>query len=140
MTSEDTIQLGRLIGANAPGGTVIALRGGLGAGKTTLCKGIGEGLGIREEITSPTYTIISEYEGRLKFFHMDAYRLDSLSDFRETGGLDMLGMPDSLCAMEWSERLPEIAKDDTTLIEIHVGEDGSREFSIKGKWLEDLLA
>lgn len=138
-TSEETIRVGRVIGEAAPEGTVIALQGGLGAGKTTLCKGIGSGLGIAEEITSPTYTIISEYSGRLTFYHIDAYRLGGLSDFREIGGLDLLGAPESICVIEWSEKLPGIEEDCSAVIGIRALEDGARELSVRGQWLEDLL-
>lgn len=128
-----------LIGKSAPGGAVIAYRGGLGAGKTTLSKGIALGLGIGEEVTSPTYTIISEYEGRLSLYHMDAYRLGGETDFAEIGGYELLGKPGSLCLIEWSEKLPGIINKETAVIDINVEKDGTRTLSISGSWLEDLL-
>lgn len=136
---EDTIALGELIGAGAPGGAVIAFRGDLGAGKTTLSKGIARGLGIEEEVTSPTYTIVSEYRGRLALYHIDAYRLSGEADFAEIGGREILEAPGSLCLVEWSEKLPDIATGDTAVIDIKVEKDGSRRFSLSGTWLEALL-
>ena len=68
-----TIAIGRAIGRAAPSGSIIAFRGDLGAGKTTLAKGVAQGLGITEPIISPTFTIIAEYQGRLHLVHIDAY-------------------------------------------------------------------
>jgi tRNA threonylcarbamoyladenosine biosynthesis protein TsaE len=130
--------LGLAIGKTAPGGSVIALRGGLGAGKTTLCKGIAKGLGIDEEVNSPTYTIVGEYRGRLMFYHIDAYRLAGDDDFREIGGCEMLGSKDSLSVIEWSENIPKVVDSDTSVIEISIGEDHSRIFALYGPWLEGL--
>jgi tRNA threonylcarbamoyladenosine biosynthesis protein TsaE len=136
---EETLSLGRKIGISVPEGSVIALKGGLGAGKTTLCKGIALGLGIEDTVTSPTYTIVSEYSGRLDLFHIDAYRLKGEGDFFEIGGYELLGAENSLCLIEWSERIPEIIDKDTAVIEIRVEEDGSRVFVIEGTWLEGVL-
>ncbi|HOV93673.1 MAG TPA: tRNA (adenosine(37)-N6)-threonylcarbamoyltransferase complex ATPase subunit type 1 TsaE [Spirochaetales bacterium] len=138
-TRKETLQLGLAIGQRVPERNVIALRGDLGAGKTTLCKGIGKGLGIEEEITSPTYTIVAEYRGRLTFYHIDAYRLGGFSDFQAIGGLELLGAPNSLCVIEWIERLPEIESECTAFVTIRMLADDSREFWIEGNWLEELL-
>jgi tRNA threonylcarbamoyladenosine biosynthesis protein TsaE len=133
---EETIALGRIIGMSAQEGSVIAFKGGLGAGKTTLCKGIALGLGIEEIITSPTYTIVSEYSGRLDLIHIDAYRLKGEEDFFEIGGYELLGADHSLCLIEWSERIPEVIDANTAIIEIRVEDDGSRVFLIEGAWIE----
>ncbi len=116
------------------------MRGTLGAGKTTLAKGIAKGLDVSDEVTSPTYTIISEYKGRLLFRHMDAYRLSGDDDFTETGGRDMLGDTDSLCLVEWSERLPETFGPRSESIEIEILEDGSRRLALSGPWLEGIFS
>jgi tRNA threonylcarbamoyladenosine biosynthesis protein TsaE len=136
---DETIALGERIGAAAPSGAIIAFRGGLGMGKTTLSKGIARGLGIEEEISSPTYTIISEYPGRLLLRHIDAYRLRGEADFEEIGGLELLGAPGTLCLIEWSEKLHDSLDADSCIIEIEMGGTGERIFSISGSWLEDLI-
>jgi tRNA threonylcarbamoyladenosine biosynthesis protein TsaE len=136
---EETIALGERIGAAAPSGAVIAFKGGLGAGKTTLSKGIARGLGIEEEICSPTYTIISEYPGRLLLRHMDAYRLRGDADFEEIGGVELLGVPGSLCLIEWSEKLPESIDADAAVIEIEMSPNGDRRFTLIGGWMEVLI-
>lgn len=131
--------MGIAIGKAAPDGAVVAFTGDLGAGKTCLSKGIAAGLGIEEEITSPTFGIVSEYQGRLKLYHVDAYRLGGMQDFIDIGGKEMLGEKGSLCLVEWSERIPEIVDADTAVVDIHVTADGSRRFSLSGAWLEELV-
>lgn len=117
----------------------MAFTGDLGAGKTCLSKGIAAGLGIEEEITSPTFGIVSEYQGRLKLYHVDAYRLGGMQDFIDIGGKEMLGAKGSLCLVEWSERIPEIVDADTAIVDIHVAADGTRRFSLSGSWIEELV-
>jgi len=120
-------------------GSVVALTGPLGAGKTCFVKGIARGLGICEEVTSPTYTIISEYEGTLgeedpvPFYHIDAYRLRGNDDFYAIGGEEIV-FGKGISVIEWSERIPDfipalaikveikIIKDDNRLIRIYRGE------------------
>lgn len=90
-------------------GAILAISGPLGAGKTTLVKGLAHFFNISEEITSPTYTIISEYEGKiggktLVFYHIDAYRLKGEDDFLDMGGEDYLYSA-ALCVIEWSENI-----------------------------------
>lgn len=102
------LSLGRWLGHRLPAGTVILLRGNLGSGKTTLVKGIGQGLGITDTIDSPTFTLVNEYlEGRVPLYHVDLYRLNPTAAeqlFLETywEGLDY---PLGLVAIEWPERL-----------------------------------
>lgn len=137
---EETCLLGERIGRSAPGGSIIAFRGDLGAGKTTMSKGIARGLGIGDVVTSPTYTIISEYRGRLTLYHMDAYRLAGEADFAEIGGYEFLGSPESLSLVEWSERLPDLSAANSATITITVETDGARRIEIRGAWLLELLS
>jgi len=136
---EETIALGERIGGAAPSGAVVAFRGGLGMGKTTLSKGIALGLGIVEEISSPTYTIISEYPGRLLLRHIDAYRLRGDEDFEEIGGSELLGVPGTLCLIEWSEKLRDSIDKEAAVIEIDMSPTGDRRISLNGAWLEALI-
>jgi len=133
-----TIAIGRAIGRAAPSGSVIALRGDLGAGKTTLAKGVAQGLGITEPIISPTYTIIAEYQGRLHLVHIDAYRLLDEDEFVQTGGEELLGLPGSLSLIEWSERVAKILPKETQYITMVVEEGGSRIIMIEGNWIENI--
>ncbi len=105
---------------------MLALRGGLGAGKTVLAKGIARGLGIDEEVTSPSYTIISEYEGRLRLHHVDAWRLADSEEFEAIGGPDLFADREGVSVIEWSEKIEDILPPDAISIELQVREDDSR--------------
>jgi len=133
-----TLAIGRTIGRAAPDGAVISLQGKLGAGKTTLAKGIAQGLGIVEPVISPTYTIISEYDGRLHLVHIDAYRLSGEEEFFNTGGEELLGAPGTLSLIEWSEKIADSLPPESQQITITVEENGNRTISIKGSWIEHL--
>ncbi len=107
--TEATLRLGIALGESLTPGSIILLEGDLGAGKTTLVKGIGKGLGIAEPIVSPTFTLINEYtEGRLPLYHLDLYRLEpqevtalNLESYWE--GVEVIP---GIVAVEWAERLP----------------------------------
>ena len=132
--------LGERLGKAVAGGTVIALRGGLGAGKTTFAKGFARGLGIEDEVTSPTYTIVSEYEGRLRLHHIDAYRLSGAEDFDSIGGEDLMADSSGVCLVEWSERIEAALPQDVAVADFAVEADGSRLLKIAGSGLEALLS
>jgi tRNA threonylcarbamoyladenosine biosynthesis protein TsaE len=100
----ETIALGKKIGARLHQGDCVALSGALAAGKTTITKGIALALGITETVTSPTFTIISEYEGNMPLYHFDVYRLESAEDFINLGADDMI-FGNGVCVIEWSERI-----------------------------------
>lgn len=105
----ETEALGEHIAASLQGGDILAFRGGLGAGKTAFVRGLARGLGIHDAITSPTYTIVNEYEGRLPLFHFDLYRLNGIEALEDIGWDDYL-IRNGVCCLEWSENVPEIAK------------------------------
>jgi len=115
-------------------GSVIALKGGLGAGKTCLVKGIARGLGITEIVTSPTYTIVSEYSARLNgetvpLYHIDAYRLNGDEDFENTGAGELMG-GGGIAIIEWSERIPRSIPTDALHIDIEITGPQSRLFRV----------
>jgi tRNA threonylcarbamoyladenosine biosynthesis protein TsaE len=132
--------LGEALGRAVAGGAVIALRGGLGAGKTTFAKGFARGLGVIDEVTSPTYTIVSEYEGRLRLHHIDAYRLSGPEDFDSVGGGDLVADEGGVCLIEWSERVAPALPSRAVAVDIAVEEDGSRSLSLEGESLEALIS
>jgi tRNA threonylcarbamoyladenosine biosynthesis protein TsaE len=121
---EETFAFGKKIGQLLGPGSIVALKGNLGAGKTVFTKGIALALGISEEITSPTYTIISEYEGKNPLYHMDAYRLSGDDEFRLLGAEDML-FGKGITVIEWPERLRSLPED-IFMVEISIMEDGKR--------------
>lgn len=105
-----TIAAGRALGKLMKPGSVVCLRGKLGAGKTHFAKGIALGLGIQEHVTSPTFTIINEYEGRLPLYHVDAYRLDD-GEAYELGLEEYLYGP-GVTLIEWPERIEGLLPDE----------------------------
>lgn len=101
---ETTRASGRRLGAAARPGTVIALVGELGAGKTQLAKGVAEGLGVESVVNSPTFVLMNEHEGRLRLYHVDAYRLDDPEEALAAGLLDDR-QTDGVVVIEWADRL-----------------------------------
>ncbi len=126
---EETIELGRRIGVLLHKGDIIALQGTLAAGKTTITKGIAESLGVKDTITSPTFCLISEYEGKMPLYHMDVYRLDGAEDFANLGTEDML-YGKGVCLIEWSEKIMEELPSSTITLKIQAEDDGSRSIEI----------
>ena len=107
---------------------MVALYGGLGAGKTCFTKGIARGLGVDETVTSPTYTIVSEYRARaggrvFPFYHIDAFRLGDEEDFESTGAAELTG---GVTVIEWSERIPGFVPADALTVKIEVTGPESR--------------
>ena len=124
-SAEETIGIGRKIGAQLKGGEVIAVCGVLGSGKTHLIKGIAAGVGAEEarEVTSPTFVIVNEYKGRLDVYHIDAYRLNSIAEF-EMIGFDDYCYRQSVVVIEWADKIEQaLAGVDYVRIELaHSGE------------------
>ena len=140
--TDETLKLGEIIGKSLNPGSIIALVGDLGAGKTVLVKGIAKGLGIDEEPNSPTFVIMNSYEGRLPLYHFDLYRL---SDEEELLGIgyDEYFFGDGVAAVEWADRIEDIFPEHTINIEIKIPESESedsekqRDIRIEGvtKWV-----
>ncbi len=129
------MSIGEKIARGLKKGSIVALRGGLGAGKTCLTKGIARGLGILEEVTSPTYTIISEYSTgnnspSLPFYHIDAYRLKGDDDFEALGGNECI-YGEGISVIEWSERLPLSIPPSAIIIEIALLDHGRRSIDLE---------
>ena len=126
-----TEQIGAALGEQLQPGTVIAYEGDLGAGKTAFTRGLAQGLGCREQVTSPTYTIVNEYlGGRLPLFHFDMYRLRCADDLWDIGWEDYLDRR-GVCAVEWSENVRE-ALEDPMVIRIEKTGEESRRITIEG--------
>lgn len=114
----ETEQLGCRLAQKLHGGEIIAYTGDLGAGKTAFTRGIAQGLGITDRVTSPTFTIVNEYEGgRLPLFHFDMYRLDSSEELYEIGWEDYLDR-NGVCAVEWSEIVADAIDGDVIHVDI----------------------
>lgn len=129
-SAEETIELGRKIGKLLEQGDVIAMQGTLAAGKTTITKGIAEALGVKDTITSPTFCLISEYEGKMPLYHMDVYRLDGGEDFVNLGTDDMI-YGNGVSIIEWSEKIMDELPKKTIILKLEPQVDGSRIITIE---------
>lgn len=128
---EETQKLARQIGTSIHAPAVIALTGDLGSGKTTFVQGLARGLDIPPEyyITSPTFTLVNEYPGRLAFFHVDLYRLTSPVDADEIGLDEILG-GDGVCVIEWSDKLPPAYLSDHLAVQLNILDDEVRQLDV----------
>lgn len=129
-SADETIELGKKIGSMLQPGAIIAMEGALAAGKTTITKGIAEALEIDESITSPTFTLISQYEGRLPLYHMDVYRLDSSEDFINLGVEDLI-YGEGVSIIEWSEKVKDELPVYTIVLRLELTDDGDRKITIE---------
>ena len=121
---EQTRELGAALGRLLHAGELVALSGPLGAGKTQFVKGLALGLGVPadEPVVSPTFVLVREYAGRLKLYHLDAYRLADALELYELGLAEMLADPAGVVALEWADRVPAAVPDQAWRIEFtHAG-------------------
>lgn len=128
---DETLRIGRIIGEGADPGTVIALIGELGAGKTSLTQGIAAGLDVPGTyyVTSPTFTLINEYPGRIPLYHFDVYRLSGSLDLEDLGYEDYF-FGDGLVAVEWAEKLMDSLPESTLFIRMERLGDDERRLSL----------
>ena len=123
-SAEETIEFAVQIGKMLKKGDVIAYTGGLGAGKTTFTRGLAIGMGLEDNVVSPTFSLVNEYRGeKCSLYHFDMYRVDGWDDLYSTGFFDFLET-DAYMAIEWSENIYGALPDDTLMIEIErIGEN-----------------
>ena len=132
-STEQTIGLGRVLGALLREGDVLVLTGDLGAGKTQFAKGVSRGLGDTGEVTSPTFAIMAVHEeGRIPLFHFDLYRLEHAYELEDTGIFDVLGY-EGVCLLEWGEQFEGELADDflTVRIDRDPADEGARTISLE---------
>ena len=128
---EETEKIGEALAKSLQPGTILAYRGDLGMGKTAFTRGLARGLGCKETVTSPTYTIVNEYlGGRLPLFHFDMYRLASSDDLWDIGWEDYLDR-EGVCAVEWSENVADAMENAVTVTIEKLGET-TRRITIEG--------
>ena len=129
----ETEDLGRRLGLRLGPGAVVAYTGDLGAGKTAFTRGLARGLGVPDRVTSPTFTIVNEYEGgRLPLFHFDLYRMESPEELFDIGWEDYLARG-GVCAVEWSEHAEGAFEEEPIWVDIRRGaDDGQRVITIRG--------
>ena len=125
---EATEALGEKLGREARAGQIYCLSGDLGVGKTVFTKGFAKGLGITEHVTSPTFAIVNEYEGRLPLYHFDVYRISCEEEMEDTGYEEYF-YGDGVCLIEWGRLIEELLPDDTIYVTIE--KDNSEGFDYR---------
>lgn len=131
--TEETKVLGYKLGKLLIGGDVVCLVGDLGAGKTTLTQSIAKGLDVSEYVTSPTFTLINEYEGRYPVYHFDVYRINDIDEMYDIGYEEYI-YSEGVTLIEWANIIKDILPDDRLNIEITRGnKNDKREIVIEGK-------
>ena len=133
-SEQETFELGKEIGESAQSGDVFTLEGDLGVGKTIFTKGLAYGLGVREDVVSPTFTIVQEYEdGRLPFYHFDVYRIGDVEEMDEIGYEDYIHgdyfYGQGICLIEWANLIEEILPE--TRIRIVIEKDLEKGFDYR---------
>lgn len=137
-SEKETFDIGVEIGKRLQTGDVISLTGDLGAGKTHLTKGIAAGLGVDDYVTSPTFTIVNEYQGRLPFYHFDVYRINDIQEMYEIG-FDEYLFGNGVCIVEWGDMVDELLPESTTHIFMKNIDDTTREIDIKSSRFDNIL-
>ena len=127
----ETEALGARLAAQLDNGAVVALYGGLGAGKTAFVRGMARGMGLDCRVNSPTFTIVNEYQGPRPLFHFDMYRLASAEELFGIGWDDYLARG-GICAVEWSENVQEAFDGNEICVRIEKRTDQTREITIEG--------
>ena len=132
-SEQETEAIGREMAQRLAPGAVVAFTGDLGAGKTAFVRGMAQGLGISQRVTSPTFTIVNEYEGPTPLFHFDMYRLSGSEDLFDIGWEDYLSRG-GVCAVEWSEQVANALPEGTVYVTLtrHPEHDGWRSITVEG--------
>ena len=130
-SDKETEAVGEQFGRTVADGTVVAMYGDLGAGKTAFVRGMARGMGIDERVSSPTFTIVNEYLGERTLIHFDMYRLGSADELFDIGWEDYLARG-AVCAVEWSENVEEAFYGDEIRLTIEKTSDTSRKITIEG--------
>jgi tRNA threonylcarbamoyladenosine biosynthesis protein TsaE len=130
---EDTLRIGVLLGQHLANRSVVALTGELGSGKTCLAQGIARGLGVPEDfyVTSPSYALVNEYQGRLRLFHVDLYRVQDKAELEDIGLEEIIGA-DGVTVIEWADKLVGLLPDERLCVSISIVNEQTRALRIEG--------
>ena len=131
-SEKDTFDLGKSLAKKVKGGEVILLNGDLGCGKTVFAKGFAQGIGIKEPVTSPTFTIVNKYVGKIVMYHFDMYRLEDEEEALAAGLDELIDEKGAVKLIEWSEKVPGLLPQDCIVINMSKIDDQTRSIDIKG--------
>ena len=126
----ETVKLGEVLGKTLKSGSIVALIGDLGAGKTYLTKGIVKGLGLKAAVRSPTFVIMNIYPGKMPVFHYDCYRLKDESEMEKLGYEEYF-YGSGVTVIEWADRIPGIIPKTAVKVDFKIGKDNKREIRIR---------
>jgi tRNA threonylcarbamoyladenosine biosynthesis protein TsaE len=126
----DTLKIAYSFGKTLKPGIVIALTGELGAGKTVFARGVASALGVKDKVTSPSFTLINEYHGDIPVYHMDFYRLNSLKEILDLGVEDYF-FSESICLVEWAEKMGDMFPEEAIKVMIKHKKNNHREICIE---------
>lgn len=135
-STDETVALGRTLASQLKAVRLVMLRGELGAGKTTLAKGIAEGLhaAAQEDVTSPTFTLIHEYCGRgVNIYHVDLYRIETARELDTLGLDELIAQPGNLVLLEWGEKFPRFERERDVEIKIERRSDQERKITVSSQ-------
>ena len=127
---EETEEIAFRLAQTLKGTEIIAMFGGLGAGKTAFTRGLARGLGINDGVSSPTFALVHEYEGKFNLYHFDMYRINTFDDLYTTGFFDY--MDNGVMIIEWSENIENVLPDNCIKVYIKVVSENEREIEIEG--------
>jgi len=128
-SSEETIELGKRLGTVLSKGAIIAFFGDLGSGKTTMIKGVAQGLGVKELVKSPSFVVVTEYQGRLPVYHIDLYRISKSNELPEIGFEQYL-YSDGVSLIEWAERAGNLLPESAIKVQIEITGQKQRKITI----------
>lgn len=135
LSEKDTFDLGKKLGENAKPGQVVCIDGDLGVGKTVFTKGFAEGLGVKDDVVSPTFTIIQEYtDGTIPMYHFDVYRIGHPDEMYDIGYEEYF-FGEGVCLVEWSSRIEELLPEDS--IHINIEKDLEKGFDYRKITVEE---
>lgn len=128
-SEKETQNFAREFSKTLPRGSVIAFEGDLGAGKTAFTRGLAEGLGCKDSVSSPTFAIVNEYDGEIPLFHFDMYRIETFSELYSIGFFEYLERG-GICAIEWSENIYSALPDDAVFVKIEKISENERKITV----------
>ena len=128
-SEKDTQEFAKGLASCLKAGNVIAFEGGLGAGKTAFTRGLAEGLGCTDSVSSPTFSIVNEYDGKIPLFHFDMYRIETLGELYSIGFFEYLERG-GVCAIEWSENIYSALPDDAIFVNIERTSENERKITV----------
>lgn len=129
-SENETIKIAHTFAQSLVPGSVVALSGELGTGKTVFARGVAGYLGVKQQVTSPTFTLINEYSGAIPLYHMDLYRLNTLPEIEDIGVEDYF-YGDGICLVEWAEKLERLLPEHAVIISVKQVDNNSREIRIE---------